>query len=111
MAKFYSAWGDEPYMVKKGGERIFRHFIQHISPEEESGFNPPEIDRTYYEDIISKIINVAEISEDRKKAATRLFAMRIEEFDTRESIMTIDESSDYDFEIIDKDNIEYILID
>ena len=55
-------------------------------------------------DIISKIINVAELSEDRKKAATRLFAMRLEGFDTRESIMTIDESSDYDFGIIDKES-------
>ncbi len=56
MAKFYSAWGDEPYMVKKGGERIFRHFIEQLSPDEESGITPPTIDRLYFEDIISKII-------------------------------------------------------
>jgi len=56
MAKFYSAWGDQPYMVKKGGERIFRHFIEQLSPDEESGITPPTIDRLYYEDIISKII-------------------------------------------------------
>lgn len=56
MAKFYSAWGDEPYMVKKGGERIFRHFIEQLSPDENSGITPPTIDRLYYEDIISKII-------------------------------------------------------
>jgi len=54
MAKYYSAWGDEPYMVKKGGERIFRHFIEQLSPEDES--KAPEINRLYYEDIISKII-------------------------------------------------------
>lgn len=56
MAKFYSAWGDEPYMVKKGGERIFRHFIEQLSPDEDSGITPPTVDRLYYEDIISKII-------------------------------------------------------
>lgn len=56
MAKYYSAWGDEPYMVKKGGERIFRHFIEHLSPEEDSGLTPPVVDRLYFEDIISKII-------------------------------------------------------
>lgn len=56
MAKYYSAWGDEPYMVKKGGERIFRHFIEQVSPDEESSITPPTIDRLYYEDIISKII-------------------------------------------------------
>ena len=57
----------------------------------------------------SKRYNLAktfrEMAKDRKKAATRLFAMRLEEFDTRtESIMTIDESSDYDFGIIDKES-------
>ncbi len=56
MAKFYSAWGDEPYMVKKGGERIFRHFIEQLSPEEKTGIQPLEVNRLYYEDIISKII-------------------------------------------------------
>jgi len=56
MAKFYSAWGDEPYMVKKGGERIFRHFIEQLSPDENSAITPPTVDRLYYEDIVSKII-------------------------------------------------------
>lgn len=54
MAKFVSAWGDEPYMVKKGGERIFRHFIEKISPEDVT--KTPNIDREYYETIVSKII-------------------------------------------------------
>jgi len=54
MAKYVSAWGDEPYMVKKGGERIFRHFIEKLSPENNSKI--PEINRDYYEDIVSKII-------------------------------------------------------
>lgn len=56
MAKYYSAWGSEPYMVKKGGERIFRHFMEQLSPNEEIGVIPPTVDRLYYEDIISKII-------------------------------------------------------
>ncbi|MCU7835600.1 MAG: AIPR family protein [gamma proteobacterium symbiont of Taylorina sp.] len=54
MAKFYSAWGDEPYLVKKGGEKIFRHFIEKLSPEEP--VISPVIDREYYEDLISRII-------------------------------------------------------
>jgi hypothetical protein len=61
MAKFYSAWGTEPYMVKKGGERIFRHFIEQLSPEDESKM--PIINRDYYEDIISKIILFREMEE------------------------------------------------
>lgn len=63
MAKFYSAWGDKPYMVKKGGERIFRHFIEQLSPEEDSGISPPTVDRLYYEDIISKIILFREMEK------------------------------------------------
>ena len=31
LAKCFSAWGDIPYLVKKGGEGIFRHFIEQIS--------------------------------------------------------------------------------
>lgn len=63
MAKYFSAWGDEPYMVKKGGERIFRHFIEQLSPDKDSGIVPPEIDRLYYEDIIAKIILFREMEK------------------------------------------------
>lgn len=56
MAKYYSSWGDEPYMVKKGGEKIFRYFIEQLSPNEDSDITAPKIDRLYYENIISKII-------------------------------------------------------
>ena len=55
LAKYYSSWGEFPYLVKKGGEKIFRHFIEEIDPEEnkESAIN---IDRNFYERLISKII-------------------------------------------------------
>jgi len=56
MAKYYFSWGDEPYLVKKGGEKIFRHFIEQLSPDEATEVKPPNVDRQYYEDIISKII-------------------------------------------------------
>lgn len=56
LGKYYCAWGNEPYMVKKGGERIFRNFIEHLSPDEDSGKAQPIIDRNYYEDLISKVI-------------------------------------------------------
>ncbi|NOR70630.1 MAG: abortive phage infection protein [Methylomarinum sp.] len=55
LAKYYSAWGDKPYMVKKGGEKIFRYFIEQIAAEGESQ-SPIEIDRDFYEALISKII-------------------------------------------------------
>ena len=54
LAKYSSSWGDTPYMVKKGGEKVFRHFIEKISPEDNS--LAVEIDRDFYEDLIAKII-------------------------------------------------------
>jgi len=56
LAKYFSAWGDKPYLVKKGGEKIFRFFIETISPEEERESIPIVIDRLFYEQSIAKII-------------------------------------------------------
>ncbi|MFE3867026.1 AIPR family protein [Flavobacterium sp. LS2P90] len=54
LGKYYSSWGDEPYKVKKGGEAIFRKFLEDISSEENS--KKVNIDRNFYELLISKII-------------------------------------------------------
>jgi len=54
LAKYYSAWGEIPFAVKKGGEKIFRHFIEKISPEDSTlAIN---IDRDFYEALIAKVI-------------------------------------------------------
>ncbi|MEI8646627.1 AIPR family protein [Pseudoalteromonas sp. Hal056] len=53
LAKYYCAWGDAPYLVKKGGEKVFRTFIEDIEPEKEAG---KEINREFYEHLIAKII-------------------------------------------------------
>ncbi|RXF04882.1 abortive phage infection protein [Pseudoalteromonas sp. PS5] len=55
LAKYYSAWGDCPHLVKKGGEKIFRHFIEVIDPEEKTE-SKVRIDREFYEKLIAKII-------------------------------------------------------
>lgn len=55
LAKYYCSWGEVPYLVKKGGEKIFRHFIEEISQSENSQ-NNIEIDKLFYENLISKII-------------------------------------------------------
>jgi hypothetical protein len=55
LAKYYTAWGDQPYVVKKGGEKVFRIFIEEISGEGKSK-KPTNIDRTFYEELIAKII-------------------------------------------------------
>ena len=62
LAKYYSAWGEKPYLVKKGGEKIFRNFIEEISPNENSS-KVIEINREFYEDLISKIIMFRDLEE------------------------------------------------
>lgn len=55
LAKYFEAWGEKPYAVKKGGEKIFRLFIEEISGEGRSKKGIP-INRTFYEDLIARII-------------------------------------------------------
>lgn len=61
LGKYYSSWGDEPYKVKKGGEAIFRKFLEDIGSEEnEKKLN---IDRNFYELLISRIILFKSLEE------------------------------------------------
>lgn len=62
LAKYYSSWGDQPFKVKKGGEKIFRNFIEQISPEEGTKATI-DIDRRFYEELISKIILFREMEK------------------------------------------------
>lgn len=52
LGKYYCSWGDEPFKVKKGGEAIFRKFLEEISSEEKK----VAIDRNFYELLIARII-------------------------------------------------------
>lgn len=58
LAKYYMSWGDSPYLVKKGGDKIFRSFIEELSPEKSKG---PVINRDFYEEIIARIIIFKEL--------------------------------------------------
>jgi hypothetical protein len=53
LAKYYSAWDDKPYMVKKGGEKVFRYFIEKMSDNTSPEL---EINKIFYEELISKIV-------------------------------------------------------
>lgn len=55
LGKYYTAWGDQPYLVKKGGEKVFRYFIEELSKI--------EINRDFYENLISKIILFSELEK------------------------------------------------
>jgi hypothetical protein len=54
LGKYYCSWGNEPYLVKKGGEAIFRKFLEEISNEDPK--KRIAIDRNFYEFLISKIL-------------------------------------------------------
>jgi hypothetical protein len=54
LGKCYCSWGDEPHLVKKGGEAIFAKFISNITTDNEK--KKISIDRFFYEMLISKII-------------------------------------------------------
>lgn len=55
LGKYFTAWGDQPYVVKKGGEKVFRYFLEEITGESR-GKKAVNINRDFYEDLISKII-------------------------------------------------------
>ncbi|HEY4288014.1 MAG TPA: AIPR family protein [Puia sp.] len=55
LAKYVTAWGENPYLVKKGGEKVFRLFIEEISGEGRPQ-KEVQIDRTFYEETIAKVI-------------------------------------------------------
>lgn len=55
LGKYHTAWGEQPYLVKKGGEKVFRYFIEEISGEIK-GKKEVEINRFFYEELIAKII-------------------------------------------------------
>ena len=59
LGKYYCSWGNEPFKVKKGGEAIFRKFIEEISSTEKK----IRIDRYFYENLISKIILFKSLEE------------------------------------------------
>jgi hypothetical protein len=54
LAKYYTAWGDKPHLVKKGGEKVFRIFMEDVTGQQKS--KAADIDRTFYESLIAKII-------------------------------------------------------
>lgn len=55
LGKYFTAWGDQPYIVKKGGEKVFRHFIEELGGEGNDK-KAVDINRSFYESLIAKII-------------------------------------------------------
>ncbi len=55
LAKCYSFWGNKPYLIKLGGEKVFREFIEEIDGKGTKR-KALVINRFFYENLISRII-------------------------------------------------------
>ena len=60
LGRYYTAWGEVPFLVKLGGVKVFRYFINSISGDGERK-KPKEIDRDFFMSLISKIILFREL--------------------------------------------------
>ena len=60
LGRYYTAWGETPYLVKLGGVKVFRYFIDSISGDEDKK-KPKVIDRDFYGSLISKVILFREL--------------------------------------------------
>lgn len=67
LGKYYSSWGDTPHLIKKGGEAVFKIFIEEIEKK--------EINRDFYEDLIGRVIFFTELEKihgTRDKAISQI---------------------------------------
>ncbi len=62
LGKYFTAWGEQPFNVKKGGEKIFRYFLEEITGETK-GKKAINVNREFYEELISKIILFIELEK------------------------------------------------
>lgn len=49
------SWGQKPFLVKLGGDKLFRYFLEDLEGDGDR-IKPKEINREFYEDLISKVI-------------------------------------------------------
>ena len=67
LGKYYSSWGNNPHLIKKGGEAVFRIFVEDISNK--------EITKDFFEDLIGRVIFFKELEEihgTRDKAISQI---------------------------------------
>jgi hypothetical protein len=62
LGKFYTSWGLTPYLVKLGGDKVFRYFIEDISGDREKK-KAKVIDRDFYEQLVARIILFRELEK------------------------------------------------
>ena len=60
LGKYYTSWGMSPYLVKLGGVKVFRFFIEDISGDGDKK-KAKIIDRDFFEQIIARVILFREL--------------------------------------------------
>lgn len=60
LAKHYVSWGEQPYLVKKGGEKVFRIFLTELEREYPTA---NDLAIAFYEDLIGKSILFKELEK------------------------------------------------
>jgi hypothetical protein len=60
LGRYHTAWGETPYLVKLGGVKVFRYFIDSISGDGDKR-KPKEINREFFMASISKVILFREL--------------------------------------------------
>lgn len=60
LGKYYTAWGLNPFLVKLGGVKVFRYFVEEISGDGDKK-KPQLINRGFYEKLIARIILFREL--------------------------------------------------
>lgn len=64
LAKYFVAWGESPFLVRKGGEKVFRDFMKFIQLDvTEKPIDPENLGRSFYEDLIAKTIVFKELEK------------------------------------------------
>jgi hypothetical protein len=62
LGKFHTSWGLTPYLVKLGGVKVFRFFIENISGDGDKR-KAKVIDRDFFEDLVAKVILFRELEK------------------------------------------------
>lgn len=62
LGKYYASWGDKPYLVKFGGDKVFGYFCQELAGDGDK-IKAKIIDRIFYEELIAKMILVKELNK------------------------------------------------
>jgi len=115
LAKYYTAWGETPHLVKKGGEKVFRLFIENVSGDRKPG-KQLSIDKAFYEETIAKIILFRSLEKLHGSGAAAIGQLRSAVVPYSLSILyrySDDDASNYPFklaEIWKKEDVDEALL-